>query len=147
MLLLRIFRGDKKRLASIMSDKELYGSGSISMFTAAQETRRLLHLGPLTKVAWREIPEDATVLLSASVLYFPRDGAANSAARSSRVEFGKTGHRQRCSIQIRYISFAKRHFLCALERPDIVRVLFSRSPLPSIRSPRRRSLRATSSEA
>ena len=130
-LLLEIERcHDEKRLASIVSNKELYGSGSVSMFTAAQEIRRLLHLGPLTKRAWRAIPEDAVVLLSASVHYFPHSSGGDDVKSSpgSRVEFGKTKHHQRCSCcarKIHHIRFAKRHLLCALERPDIVRVLFS----------------------
>lgn len=130
-LLLEIERcEDEKRLASIVSNKELYGSGSVSMFTAAQEIRRLLHLGPLTKGVWRAIPEDAAVLLSASVHYFPHSSGGDDVKSSpgSRVEFGKTKHQQRCSCcarKIHYIRFEKRHLLCALERPDIVRVLFS----------------------
>jgi hypothetical protein len=44
MLLLEIRRGDDTRLASIVSN-EIHGSGSISMFTAAQEIRRLLLCG------------------------------------------------------------------------------------------------------
>jgi hypothetical protein len=130
-LLLEIERwNDKKRLASIVSNAELYGSGSISMFTAAQEIRRLLSLGPHTKRAWRAIPENATVLLSASVLYFPHssDGKDVKTSPGSRVEFGKTKHRQRlprCARNILHVRFAKRHVIGALERPDIVRVLFS----------------------
>lgn len=130
-LLLEIERwNDKKRLASIVSNAELYGSGSISMFTAAQEIRRLLSLGPHTKRAWRAIPENATVLLSARVLYFPyiSNGKTIKASPGSRVEFGKTNHRQRLSLRdrkIRQVRFEKRHVMSALERPDIVRVLFS----------------------
>jgi hypothetical protein len=130
-LLLEIERwNDDKRLASIVSNAELYGSGSISMFTAAQEIRRLLSLGPHTKRAWRAIPENATVLLSASVLYFPHssDGKDVKTSPGSRVEFGKTKHRQRlprCARNILHVRFAKRHVIGALERPDIVRVLFS----------------------
>lgn len=130
-LLLEIERNqDKKRLASIVSNAELYGSGSISMFTAAQEIRRLLSLGPHTKRAWRAIPENATVLLSARVLYFPysSNGKTIKASPGSRVEFGKTKHKQRLSCRdsdIRHVRFEKRHVISALERPDIVRVLFS----------------------
>jgi hypothetical protein len=130
-LLLEIERNqDKKRLASIVSNAELYGSGSISMFTAAQEIRRLLSLGPHTKRAWRAIPENATVLLSARVLYFPysSNGKTIKASPGSRVEFGKTNHRQRLSVRARnilHVRFEKRHVISALERPDIVRVLFS----------------------
>jgi hypothetical protein len=130
-LLLEIERwNDKKRLASIVSNAELYGSGPISMFTAAQEIRRLLSLGPHTKRAWRAIPENATVLLSARVLYFPysSNGKTIKASPGSRVEFGKTKHKQRLSCRarnIRHVRFEKRHVIGALERPDIVRVLFS----------------------
>jgi hypothetical protein len=130
-LLLEIERwNDKKRIASIVSNAELYGSGPISMFTAAQEIRRLLSLGPHTKRAWRAIPENATVLLSARVLYFPysSNGKSIKASPGSRVEFGKTKHKQRLSCRdrdIRHVRFEKRHVISALERPDIVRVLFS----------------------
>jgi len=123
-------RNDDKRLASIVSNAELYGSGPISMFTAAQEIRRLLSLGPHTKRAWRAIPENATVLLSARVLYFPysSNGKSIKASPGSRVEFGKTKHKQRLSCRDRdilHVRFEKRHVIGALERPDIVRVLFS----------------------
>jgi hypothetical protein len=114
-LLLEIRRGDDTRLASIVSN-EIHGSGSVSMFTAAQEIRRLLLLGPLTKVAWREVPEDATVLLSASVRYFPHsDDGKVVRSPGCKVMFG---------AQTQRISFAKIHLLYALERPDIARILF-----------------------
>ena len=120
MLLLEIKRGKDKRLASIVSNEAYgaYGSGPISMFTAAQEIRRLLLLGPLTKLAWREVPEDETVLLSASVRYFPYKADDGTIVKSPgcAVHFG-------CSIK--YISFVKSHLLYALERPDIARILFS----------------------
>ena len=94
-----------------MSDKELYGSGSISMFTAAQETRRLLHLGPRDPRRRHRPPFRLRPLLSSR--------------RRRELRPRRYARRVRFSVQIRYISFAKRHFLCALERPDIARVLFS----------------------
>jgi len=125
MLLLEIKRGRDTRLASIVSN-EAYGSGPISMFTAAQEIRRLLLLGPLTKVAWREVPEDATVLLSASVHYFPYKNKEGKIVRSPGcpVHFGKTEYYER-GESIECVSFVKSHLLYALERPDIARILFS----------------------
>ena len=109
MLLLEIKRGRDKRLASIVSNEAYgaYGSGPISMFTAAQEIRRLLLLGPLTKVAWREVAEDATVLLSASVRYFPYRADDGTIVKSPgcAVHFGSS---------IKYISFVKEPLaLCA----------------------------------
>jgi hypothetical protein len=110
---------DGRRIASVVSNADLYGSEPISMSTAAVEAQRLLDVGRLTNKALSEVGPDETVYMSMTAAYA-------GALTNKIVRFGTTKHGQRRGVPpVECIRFKMRDLSKVLAVRKYERCLFS----------------------
>jgi hypothetical protein len=87
--LLHIVLMDEQGIAASILSNERYGSGPISMSTAARETQRLLSAGPLTSKALKKVAPGARMYLSMTAKY-----AGDQTSKCIRLGATKYGQRR-----------------------------------------------------
>ena len=87
--LLHIVLMDEQGIAASILSNERYGSGPISMSTAARETQRLLSAGPLTSKALKQVAPGARMYLSMTAKY-----AGDQTSKCIRLGATKYGQRR-----------------------------------------------------